>query len=268
MIAPDPPRARGHPWRVGEGEEEPSEGGGERAVEGEEGVGGAPCEEAPGSPGREPTGGEGRRQCRVEPEAGEGDGVARDAHEGAEDMVLEKRPVGRHTVEDPPVGRTVLPETGGGLGDGAVDENRLLVLEGVGESHGSVNPFEPVIGEGEGAEERRSGGEGVDGRADVVMEAREGELAGAGTSADLVGALDDEDRGAGGGEGHRRRKPVGARSDHDGVVDHGGQYGHRLRLHSDTLGSCPTFPSASRPAGSADTSLGRRGTGRGRPSSS
>jgi hypothetical protein len=46
-----------------------------------------------------------------------------------------------------------------------------------------VDPFEAVVGEGQGGEEGRAYGEGVDCGAEVVVEAGEGEFQGAGCAA-------------------------------------------------------------------------------------
>jgi hypothetical protein len=66
-------------------------------------------------------------------------------------------------------------------------------------------------------EERRCGGERVDRRADVVAEARERELGGAGPTADGVARLEDANGAPGLGEGDCSGKAVGPRADDDGV---------------------------------------------------
>jgi hypothetical protein len=69
----------------------------------------------------------------------------------------------------------------------------------------------------ERAEERRCGGEWVDGRTDVVTEAGKRELGSAGPAADGVACLDDEDGPPGLGKGDRCGEAVRACADDDGV---------------------------------------------------
>jgi len=77
-----------------------------------------------------------------------------------------------------------------------------------------LDQVEPEV---EAVEERRRGGERMDGGADVVAEAGERQLGGACAAADGVARLDDEDRASSLGERYRGGKAVRPRADDDGV---------------------------------------------------
>ena len=81
-----------------------------------------------------------------------------------------------------------------------------------------MDPFEAVFGERERVEERRARAEGVCGRADVVNEARQGQLGRAHTAAYAILRLNDEDGLARLRQHDGRRQPVRARSDDNRVV--------------------------------------------------
>ena len=88
----------------------------------------------------------------------------------------------------------------------------------MGQGRVGVHELEPVLRERQVAQEGRDEGEGVDGGAGVVHEARQRQLLGAAAAADGVGALEDRDRAAGPGEHDGRGEPVGARADYDGIA--------------------------------------------------
>jgi hypothetical protein len=96
---------------------------------------------------------------------------------------------------------------------GAADEQGGAVVERMRERGGR---FDPVDVELERPEERRSGGERVDGRADVVPEAGERQLGSARAAADAALRLEEEDRASGLRKSDRGGEPVRA-ADEDGV---------------------------------------------------
>ena len=96
----------------------------------------------------------------------------------------------------------------------ALDEEGRPVVERVRERG---RRFDPVDVEVERAEERRRDCERVNRRADVVPEAGECQLGGAGAAADGVLRLDDEDGASGLRQGDGGREPVRAGADDDRV---------------------------------------------------
>ena len=92
------------------------------------------------------------------------------------------------------------------------------IAEGVGQRDCRVYPVDLEL---EVAEERRGNSEGMDGRADVMGEAGQGQLLGPGPPADDVGLLDDEDPSPASCHLRGGREPVGAGADdHCVVFDH------------------------------------------------
>ena len=75
-----------------------------------------------------------------------------------------------------------------------------------------------MFGERERVEERRARTQGVSGRADVVNEARQGQLGRAHTAAYALLRLDDEDGLTRLRQHDGRRQPIRARSDDNRVV--------------------------------------------------
>ena len=105
-----------------------------------------------------------------------------------------------------------------GLRERAVEHTRGAVVERVRERELRMRELEAVADEVEWRESGRAGGQRMDRRAHVVEVARERELLGAGTTTEVLGRLEDEDRApfvskeGGGGEAVR------ARAHHDRVV--------------------------------------------------
>ncbi len=120
---------------------------------------------------------------------------------------------------------------------------------------GGVPPDEAGAGEVERDQGRGELAEWEEGGAQVVLEAREGDLAGADGAAGLVLRLEHQDRGAGPRQVRGRREPVGAGSDDDDV-------GHapavprrrRGRSRSATAPARRRIPSRALPAAAAPAS--------------
>jgi hypothetical protein len=116
--------------------------------------------------------------------------VAGDVEDGAERVVEYCLPALDEGVKEPAPGACIRAVQGLAGGAGApLEEGRGAIVEGVREGGLGVDPGEAVALEGEGAEEGGGDPEGVDGRAEVVREAGEGERSRAGTAADLVAGL-------------------------------------------------------------------------------
>ena len=106
-------------------------------------------------------------------------------------------------------------------GPSAVSSHRLVgrgagaAVERVGVLNLRPAPRQPVRGEVEAAGERRVDGQRVSGRALVVEQARERQLAGAGAASERVGRLEHGHLDAFGCEGEGGSEPVGPAADHD-----------------------------------------------------
>jgi hypothetical protein len=80
-----------------------------------------------------------------------------------------------------------------------------------------MHPLEAVLSEGERRPDGRRHAERVDGRADVVDEAGQGQLGRADPTTGLLGPFEDDDRATGTGQRDRRRQPVGPGADDDRI---------------------------------------------------
>jgi len=97
------------------------------------------------------------------------------------------------------------------------DRPGAVVAERVGERHLGPQQLHAEPLEVEIEEERRQGRHGLDCRADVVVEPRQGELRGSATSAGDAGPLEHLHAQAGACQHERGRQAIGAGSDHDDV---------------------------------------------------
>jgi len=197
----------------GDGEDE-GDGRGCGEVERDDGVAGESGEEGAGAAGLEELvrRGEGGLQAG-EAEAGEGEGVAWQVEDGAEDVVDEVLPGvedGCHAVT---VGGAVFAEEGGGVVERVEEGYGVAVGEGVGEGDAGLDPAEAVLLEGEGAEEGGCDGHGVDCGADVMAEAGEGGFFGADAAARLGCGFEYSDRGTRAGECDGGGEAVGSAAD-------------------------------------------------------
>ena len=116
---------------------------------------------------------------------------------GREQRRRQRRPATRGPSDVPIPCRAVHPEPGDGGVEGTMEQPRPPVIERVGEGHLGVDELETMSLEAGRLEERRHRGQGVDGRAHVVLEPGERQLGGAGAPADGVGGLEHEHGAAG-----------------------------------------------------------------------
>jgi len=186
------------------------DGGGERGFEWKDAVGGVAGEEsagfggAKGESGEEASGGEGAKA-----EGGHFQGVCGEL-EGGEDVLVEGGGVVDEGSEEGVVGGAIQAECFGGEVEGAVEDGGAAVFEGMSERDLGVDPFEAFSGEIEFVEDGRGDCGGVDGGADVVMEAWEGEFLGASAATWGGAGFGDEDFAAVAGEVGGGGQAVGA----------------------------------------------------------
>jgi hypothetical protein len=161
----------------------------------------------------------GGRKDGVFPEAGEKKRMPGDVDSGAENVVGEVEPAGGEGLHERAPGGAVGIKALGGGWEVLIEETGGAVVERMGERGGGVDPLEAVALERQRGEEGRADAERVDGRTDIVAEAREGELHGAAAAADGGLSFVDIDPEAslreydGGGE------TVGAGADDGSVLD-------------------------------------------------
>lgn len=141
---------------------------------------------------------------------------------GLEDLGGKLAPMGDERLHQTAPGFCVPAERGLGVVEITLEGDGRAVVEGMGERGRRVNPPEAVGMQRQGRKERRTGGERMDSRSEIVEEAGEGELKGAGGAARLRFGLEDVDAKAslrkddGGGEA------VGASADDGGAaITHG-----------------------------------------------
>lgn len=96
-----------------------------------------------------------------------------------------------------------------------MQQGGLTPVEGVGAVDLRPPPPQAVPFEAEGLQVGGAGTHRMEGRAVVVDQAGDGELAGAGSAADLLGCLEDLDVHAATGEVDGGGEPVGPAADHD-----------------------------------------------------
>lgn len=157
-----------------------------------------------------------RQQCR-RAERGRLQRVARRAQR-TEELVEQQLGVVGQRREHASISRGVLSQARGGCVDRPLEDDGVSVIQRMGQRRSRVDELDAVRGGGEAAEEARRRAEGQHGGADVVSKAWEGQLSRAARAADLVSGLDDMHRKTLLGQGDRRRKPVRAGTNDDGVV--------------------------------------------------
>ena len=204
--------------RVPESAEEETEGRARSAVERQNGVSREPGEQR----ARPLTGERSSRNSASRPdgsqaEAADREGVARNAQRGRKQVTHERLRVRRQRGVELRPGAGVRPQCGARVLEGALEHDRRLVVERVGERRGGVNQLQAVLGERDAAEERRGERERVKRGADVVAVAGKRELGGATPAADRVGALEHQDGASGAGDLDRRGEPVRTRADDHGI---------------------------------------------------
>ena len=186
-----------------------------RPLSGAERVSGGAAEQRTALRGLEAARENGRRSRRRQPEADQADRVARDVEHRPEQVLVQRIEVRRGGPEEPLPRRPVAPEARDGLGDRADHHPGAAVVERVGQVDLGPAPLEPVALEVQRAQERRPDGHRVDRRAVVVKHTGDGELAGPGSPADLLGGLEHRHPHPLARERDRAREPVGARADDD-----------------------------------------------------
>ena len=119
-----------------------------------------------------------------------------------------EEPAVRPAVDTQPVGRLVhRPCQDGGR----------AVVQRVGHRQARMDQLQPVLREVELAEEARSGGQRVEGGADVVPEAGQSQLGGAAAAPDAGGGLQHPHRTPRPGQGDGGGQAIGPAADDDGV---------------------------------------------------
>ena len=137
---------------------------------------------------------------------------------GAEDVGGKVGPASDEGLHQATPGFAVLAEISLRCGKVALQGDGGAVVEGVSERRSRVNPLEAVVGEGQGIEERRSRGHGMHRRAEIVVEAGQGEIQRAGCAAHLGFGLEDFDFHAGLREHDGGRETIGACADDAGFT--------------------------------------------------
>jgi hypothetical protein len=137
-----------------------------------------------------------------------------DMGERAEHLSLEPFPVGEERLEQTPVRTAVFAKRCCRVVHRAMHEDRATVVEWMCERRRRVDELQSEV---QRAKEGRRGAERVDGRADVVPEARKRQLARACATPDGVLRFQDQDRPAGLSESDRGREAVRPRADDDRV---------------------------------------------------
>ena len=179
-----------------------------------EGVGGGAGEERPrlrrsAARGR----GRGRRRGRAGRSGRAAAGAAAGASSGRRMSSASASKRRRGGAEEPPPGGPAVAEAGGGLLDRAQHRRRLAAVERMREVDLRPGPLEPVAVEAERRQRRRADRDRVDGRAVVVQQAGQGQLAGAGAAADRLGGLDHRHPDPAGAQRRGAGQPVGAGAD-------------------------------------------------------
>ena len=143
--------------------------------------------------------------------------MARHVRHGTEDFLGEGQPVFRKWLDKTAPGFSVRTKGSLGIGEIAFEHDGGSVVEWMGERRGAVNPVQSVIFERKCREKRRAHSKRVNGGAEIVAEAWEGEREGAGRSTGLRFGLENLDAKPSLRENDRGGEAVGARSD-DGCL--------------------------------------------------
>jgi hypothetical protein len=160
---------------VPERSQQQRDGGGEGLVQGQHRVAGHAAEKGPGRDTPEAEAGHsGGRPHGLDAEHGHRDGMVRHP-ERAMHGLQEPVDVCDQGPEQEPVSAPVGSQPLARLGQVAVQDGRLAAVERVGQGNVRLDQFQAVLAQGDGAQEKRAGGQGMDCRADVVDEAGEGQ---------------------------------------------------------------------------------------------
>lgn len=119
---------------------------------------------------------------RVTPESGERDWVERQPQRG-EQLNDEGVPIPNERLHQLLIRGSVATKSCRGCANGAFQNRGCAVVKRMGYRGGRVDVMESVLIQRQGAKKRRTGGERMHRRADVVNEARQRQLCGASTAA-------------------------------------------------------------------------------------
>ncbi len=198
---------------------------GDRRPEGEERVPGEAGEQCPRLVGGESMLGDG--VCREDPdraEASHRERMLRRHGQGRQEPVGEPEPGVHQRLEQPSVCPRIAAEGGRGVVDRAVQDRGAPSVEWMGQRHVGMDPFQAVRAERSGGfdltERRRSDGERMDRRADVVNRSRDGEFLRARATARAGSRFVDRDVPTGARQRDRRHQPVRAGTDDDSASVH------------------------------------------------
>ena len=190
----------------------------ERAVQRQHRVRRAAAEQSGSLIAFEPTRQERGGLERANTEPGDGDRVPRNREEWAEQLRNQIRPTVDERLHQPAPRRPVGFEAGRRFVDTPVQHTGTASVERMSQRYVGPDPSKAVLGERLQGERRRCNAEGVDGGADVVDVAGQGQLSGSCATADLVRCLEHEHRATELGEAHCGGEPVRPRPHDDGVV--------------------------------------------------
>jgi hypothetical protein len=126
---------------------------------------------------------------------------------------LEPRPVLDHRAYHPQIGVAIRPQRRGGSVERSFHENGAGIVERTADHDGRHDPFQPVRRERKAPPERRRNREQMNGRADVVNKAGEGELGRPYSAADGLFRLEHHDLASGSGKDDGRAQTVRPRTD-------------------------------------------------------
>ena len=229
---------------VGEAAEHQADAGRERTVERQDRVRRQAGEQRRRAVAVEPAPPERRRRTQaVEAEAGQAQRVAGQRQRRRQVVDDGQAALDQRRHQPAPRG-TVGAETGRGVVDRAVQQ-RGAAVERVGQRDRRVAPAHTVLGERQVTQRRRAEAERVDRRADVVAEARLGQLGGAAATARRRGRLEHDDSATGLGHRDRRDEAVGPGADDDGVVLRDRRHGEEPYRRRDGAGTVvPHAPAA------------------------
>ena len=198
-------------------EKEQADGRADGPRERQDGVSRAPGEQRPSALSAEPPAAQHRRrQQRRGAEAGKQQRVVGEV-DRAEDLRQERFRLAEEGADQPLVGLGVLTKSARRFVEGLAKDHRRLSIERVRNRRAGLDPAQPIVGKREPREVRRQDPERMRSGADIVVEPRQGELGGTGSTADRLGCLEHQHRCAVTRQLDRGRETVRAAPDDDGV---------------------------------------------------
>ena len=206
--------------RMRAGEEREGEGAGDRLLQAHEGVGGHPRQQRLGRRRAEASRQPGHRLQRAERVAPDRERVAQpgaDA-ERSQQLARDQVPIGRDGTDQPTVALAVLAQAGGRGVQVAAHQRRAAVIERMGQRHRRLDPLQAVLRQRPLAEDRGGSAQRMDGRADVVDEAGQGQRRRPAATAHLGARLQHQHAAPGSGQGDGGGQAVGPGADDERVV--------------------------------------------------